>query len=189
MQVWLSSRLIRASNGRVVSLHFWARMGSQAIKALCRPSSSLQIQYYRSLLNMLFPTYTLAVLFVAGAILTSVSAICCGADGRCPRTALVNQISIELLQDAVWNASLDNSTLLDDGQHVVCISRTQEITLSGSPYGPTGVALALDANIEKGGICLSTYTIAILHSGSRSMDCVKQRLYNYKYYFFHDCIQ
>ncbi|MCJ1393622.1 hypothetical protein MMC18_006497, partial [Xylographa bjoerkii] len=81
---------------------------------------------------------------------------CRGSD-LCPHATWNNQASesvIRVLRDAVWDSTLDNSTRYRNGDHIICVSQTQNVTLSGIPYGSAGTTFDLNSNFGIGGICL-----------------------------------
>ena len=90
----------------------------------------------------------------------------CRGSGLCP-LASWNDKSTEsitqVLRDAVWASSKPNSTSYKSGDHIICVSQSQTLTLGGSVAGAAGEAplvgtatgtFSLSGSIAEGGICL-----------------------------------
>ncbi|KAL8746769.1 MAG: hypothetical protein Q9190_001248 [Brigantiaea leucoxantha] len=84
----------------------------------------------------------------------------CRGSGLCPRASLSSSDKIvQVLRDAVWESQKPNSTTYNDKDHIICISQTDKITLSGDAgvegEGLSGTfGLSGDLDIQAGGICL-----------------------------------
>ena len=85
---------------------------------------------------------------------------------NCRGSALCNRATsssdykiVQILRDAVWASSKDNSTSYQSGDHIICISQTDTITIEGGVEGESegltgSFSLSGDVNIQAGGICL-----------------------------------
>lgn len=87
----------------------------------------------------------------------------CRGSGLCDRASLSSGSGkiIQILRDAVWAANIDNSTTYNDGDHIICISQTDTVTLSGgadAEYGGASGSFELsgDVSFGAGGICKFT---------------------------------
>ncbi|CAF9929783.1 MAG: hypothetical protein HETSPECPRED_007447 [Heterodermia speciosa] len=96
------------------------------------------------------------------ALLTTSTAlgINCRGSALCDRaTSSSKDKIVQILRDAVWASTKDNSTTYQSGDHIICISQTDTVTIEagveGGPEGLTGsFSLSGDVNIQAGGICL-----------------------------------
>ncbi|KAI0880877.1 killer toxin [Annulohypoxylon maeteangense] len=91
------------------------------------------------------------------AFTSAVSAlgINCRGSGLCPRATWNNDVSvIQLLRDAVYAAPNPLSTSYKSGDHVICVSQSQKITIDAgfTLDGFTG-SVGLSGTIQEGGIC------------------------------------
>ena len=82
----------------------------------------------------------------------------CRGSGLCPRASWNNQAPesvIQILRDAVWDSSKPNTTTYSSGDHVICVSQSQPITIGLGPDidGLSGT-FGLSGSIPEGGICL-----------------------------------
>ena len=78
---------------------------------------------------------SLASLAAVSVILAPTTAlgINCRGSGLCPRASWNDQSSetvVQVLRDAIWADSDDNSTTYGNGDHIICVSQSQTITLS-----------------------------------------------------------
>lgn len=113
---------------------------------------------------MQLTTSTLAMSLTAlSTLLTSTSAlgINCRGSGLCDRATSTSKDGkiVQILRDAVYGSTLDPTTTFNDGDHIICISQTETVTITaeaGVEYeGATGTfGLSGDASINAGGICL-----------------------------------
>ena len=94
----------------------------------------------------------------------------CRGSGLCPLASWddTNSESIaQGLRDALWGSTDDNSTSFSNGDHVICVSESQPISVgitasaqaSGSKGAATaggslGTSLTLSGTIHEGGICV-----------------------------------
>ncbi|KAI0199840.1 hypothetical protein F4808DRAFT_461493 [Astrocystis sublimbata] len=82
----------------------------------------------------------------------------CRGSGLCPRASWNNiaDVSIiQLLRDAVYAAPAPLSTSYKSGDHVICVSQTQKITIeAGFDFHGLGGSIGLSGSIGEGGICL-----------------------------------
>ena len=96
------------------------------------------------------------------ALLTTSTAlgINCRGSALCDRaTSSSHDKIVQILRDAVWASNKDNSTSYQPGDHIICISQTDTVTIEAgveAEYeGLTGsFSLSSDFNIQAGGICL-----------------------------------
>ncbi|MCJ1463960.1 hypothetical protein MMC07_002570 [Pseudocyphellaria aurata] len=62
---------------------------------------------------------------------------------------------VQLLRDAVWASSKDNSTVYNSGEHIVCVGVNQPISIiPGVTKSPVTGSVSITGNIHEGGICL-----------------------------------
>ncbi|KAI3320447.1 hypothetical protein HD806DRAFT_232844 [Xylariaceae sp. AK1471] len=82
----------------------------------------------------------------------------CRGSGLCPRASWNNNADvsvIQLLRDAVYAASAPLSTSYESGDHVICVSQSQQITIEvGFELDGIGGSIGLTGSIGEGGICL-----------------------------------
>lgn len=109
------------------------------------------------------------------ALLTTTTAlgINCRGSGLCPRASWNNKASesvIQVLRNAIYTSKDPTSVSFANGQHIICVSQNQPVTVGGSVSaggssgggsegGATGTASAsgtfsLTGSIGEGGICL-----------------------------------
>lgn len=113
---------------------------------------------------MQLTTSTMAMSLTAlSTLLTSTSAlgINCRGSGLCDRASLSsgNGKIVQILRDAVYATTKDPSTTYNDGDHIICLSQTDTITLSGEAGaeadGLSGTfGISGDVSFGAGGICL-----------------------------------
>src|SRR5947207_1439947 len=75
-------------------------------------------------------TLTALTTFLEGS---SALGINCKGHVWCARAGWSNPSSmsiIQILRDAVWNSAKDNSTSYNSGNHIICISQSQKVTIS-----------------------------------------------------------
>ena len=100
------------------------------------------------------------VFYLISSVLPAVSAlgINCQGSALCDRAGFNNQASvsiIQLLRDVVWASSKSNSTTYASGDHILCISQSQQITIdAGVEIDGLSGGVSLSGNIGEGGICL-----------------------------------
>ena len=99
--------------------------------------------------------------FVAIALFMGSSAalgINCRGSGLCPRASWNNPNSdsiIQILHDAVWSSAKDNSTVYNNGDHIICVSQSQPVRIeAGAEYEGVSGSFSLDGTLHEGGICL-----------------------------------
>lgn len=94
----------------------------------------------------------------------------CRGSGLCPLASWDNPNSESIaqgLRDALWASTDENSTTFSNGDHVICVSESQPISVgvtasaqaSGGKDGATaggsvGASLTLSGTIHEGGICV-----------------------------------
>ncbi|CAD6594572.1 MAG: hypothetical protein ASARMPREDX12_000258 [Alectoria sarmentosa] len=97
----------------------------------------------------------------------------CRGSGLCPRASWNDKSSetiVQALRDAIWTDADLNSTTYNNGDHIICVSESQTITVGGSVSagvtsgaGPEGGAtgtvgasgtFSLSGSIGEGGICV-----------------------------------
>ncbi|KAL6721700.1 hypothetical protein ACLMJK_000804 [Lecanora helva] len=106
------------------------------------------------------------VLLYALSTTTSALGINCRGSGMCRIASWENKARVritQVLRDAVWNSPKPNSTTYGNGDHVICVSQFQTISLTHGLTSGGDVAgaqseqenqFSLSANIGGGGICL-----------------------------------
>lgn len=90
--------------------------------------------------------------------LTKREGINCRGSGLCDYASFTNSLSEDVaqgLRDAMYTSSMDDSVTFNDGDHIICVSSSLEITISGSVSGGEGATAGLSANghIGNGGVC------------------------------------
>ena len=91
---------------------------------------------------------------------TTALGINCRGSALCDRaTSSSNDKIVQILRDAVWASNKDNSTSYPSGDHIICISQTDKVTIKGGVEGEyeglTGsFSISGDVNFQAGGICL-----------------------------------
>jgi len=116
---------------------------------------------------MYIPTTVATILAIVTLIPTSLAlGINCRGSGLCGLASFENKSPervTQVLRDAVWDSKKDNSTTYANGDHIICVSQSQSITLGGSSAlgiseaGVTGTdtgTFSLTGSIGTGGICL-----------------------------------
>ena len=105
-------------------------------------------------ISLLLPTATAAL------------GINCRGSGMCHLASFQNKSRLRItqaLRDAVWDSARPNSTTYGNGDHVICVSQFQQITVSGEDErgaGAEGITNSLTAELSlsgalgSGGICL-----------------------------------
>ena len=82
----------------------------------------------------------------------------CRGSGLCPRASWNNaapESGIQILRDAVWDSVLPNATNYNSGDHIICVSQSQSITIGvGLDIDGVSGTFGLKGNIPEGGICL-----------------------------------
>ncbi|KAJ5200812.1 killer toxin [Penicillium cf. griseofulvum] len=82
----------------------------------------------------------------------------CRGSALCPRATWNNAVPqsiIQLLRDAIYAAPEPLSTAYRNGDHVICVSQSQPITISpGFAIGGITGSIGLSGSIHEGGICL-----------------------------------
>ncbi|KAI1145062.1 hypothetical protein F4825DRAFT_444843 [Nemania diffusa] len=82
----------------------------------------------------------------------------CRGSGLCPRASWNNVADvsiIQLLRDAVYASSAPLSTSYESGDHVICVSQSQQITIEvGFELDGLGGSIGLTGSLGEGGICL-----------------------------------
>ena len=110
-------------------------------------------------LERIFITFLL--LLLTGEI--TALGINCRGSGLCPRASWNNKLQVSVIQglrDFVWASPKPNSTTYKSGDHIICVSQNQPITISPSFTGPSidgvsaGASVGLSGTISEGGICL-----------------------------------
>ena len=90
--------------------------------------------------------------------LVSALGINCRGSGLCPRASWNNnspESVIQILRDAVWDSALPNSTSYNSGDHIICVSQSQPITIGvGADVDGLSGTFGLSGSIPEGGICL-----------------------------------
>ncbi|MCJ1463959.1 hypothetical protein MMC07_002569 [Pseudocyphellaria aurata] len=62
---------------------------------------------------------------------------------------------VQILRDAVWASTKDNSTVYNSGDHIICVGANQPITIgAGAGYEGVSGTFSLGGNIHEGGVCL-----------------------------------
>lgn len=112
----------------------------------------------------------LPLLFSTGATALGIN---CRGSGLCPRASWNDKSSetiVQALRDAIWTDADLNTTTYSNGDHIICVSQSQAITVGGSVSagvtsgagaegGPTGTVgasgtFSLSGSIGEGGICV-----------------------------------
>lgn len=103
----------------------------------------------------------------------------CRGSGLCPRATWNDKSSetvVQALRDAIWTDADSNSTTYSNGDHIICVSQSQPITVGGSvnagvtsgageegaptaTVGATGT-FTLSGSIGEGGICVFPQDLA-----------------------------
>lgn len=86
----------------------------------------------------------------------------CRGSGLCPLAGWDDTSSESIaqgLRDALWDSTDENSTSFSNGDHVICVSESQPITVgitasAEGAEGSLGTSLTLNGNIHEGGICV-----------------------------------
>lgn len=114
-------------------------------------------------------TSTLITLFYLTTLLPTIVlslGINCRGSGMCPLASWENKAReriTQVLRDAVWDSPKPNSTTYANGDHVICVSQFQTISISKGQTSGADVAgatdeqsttLGLSGVIGGGGICL-----------------------------------
>ncbi|CAF9925724.1 hypothetical protein IMSHALPRED_006768 [Imshaugia aleurites] len=103
----------------------------------------------------------------------------CRGSGLCPRATWNDkspETIVQALRDAIWTDADSNSTTYSNGDHIICVSQSQTITVGGSVNagvnsgaGPEGGAtgtvgasatFSLSGSIGEGGICVFAQDMA-----------------------------
>jgi hypothetical protein len=67
----------------------------------------------------------------------------------------------QLLRDAVWHSNKANSTTYANGDHVICVSQSQQISIdAGVKLDGVSGGISLGGSIGEGGICLFPQNMA-----------------------------
>lgn len=116
---------------------------------------------------MYIPIASLVILaMIALAPNVSALGINCRGSSLCHLASFENRSPeriTQVLRDAVWDSKKDNSTTYSNGDHIICVSQSQSITLGGSDAlgitenGATGTetgTYSLTGSIGTGGVCL-----------------------------------
>lgn len=116
-------------------------------------------------------TISTLITFFAALDATTALGINCRGSGLCPRAGWDNQgvgSVMQGLRDAMYSANISDSTLYKAGDHVICVSQSQKITITpgvtggvsasmpeGGPSANLGGSLSvgLSGSIGNGGIC------------------------------------
>ncbi|KAI1122959.1 hypothetical protein F5Y10DRAFT_252763 [Nemania abortiva] len=120
------------------------------------------------------------VLYALGAYaaLASALGINCRGSGLCPRASWNNNAPesiIQLLRDAVYAAPASLSTAYSSGDHVICVSQSQQITIEvGFELDGFGGSIGLSGSIGEGGICLFPQYMA--DGATLSLDSIRPLL-------------
>ncbi|KAL9638130.1 MAG: hypothetical protein Q9164_001750 [Protoblastenia rupestris] len=98
---------------------------------------------------------------------TSALGINCRGSGACPLASWQNQAPeriTQVLRDAVYQTTKSNETFYESGDHIICISGSQTISLTGgaeagvqAPQGPNAGlsgSFTLSGKLNTGGVCL-----------------------------------
>ncbi|KAK4694062.1 hypothetical protein P7C71_g3450, partial [Lecanoromycetidae sp. Uapishka_2] len=92
---------------------------------------------------------------------TTALGINCRGSALCDRATMSSSAGkiVQILRDAVYASQVDPSTVYNDGDHIICISQTDTVTITataGGDYdGVTGsFSLSGDLSVGAGGICL-----------------------------------
>ncbi|MCJ1376776.1 hypothetical protein MMC20_008021 [Loxospora ochrophaea] len=139
----------------------------------CIPPRSKSIPYTKSnaliasKLDKTSTTHsTLRFALLATTLLPLISAlgINCRGSGLCPRAGWNDPQSesiMQILRDAVWASTKDNSTTYNSDDHIICISESQSVTITaGAGYDGVSGSFSLNGNIGEGGICLFPQDLA-----------------------------
>ena len=86
----------------------------------------------------------------------------CRGSGLCPLAGWEDTSSESIaqgLRDALWDSTDENSTTYSNGDHVICVSESQPISIGVTASaeeagGSVGTSLTLNGNIHEGGICV-----------------------------------
>lgn len=117
---------------------------------------------------------TISALVAFFSVLDSSAAlgINCRGSGLCPRAGWDNQgvgSVMQGLRDALYTANISDSTFYNEGDHVICVSQSQKITITPgatagvsvplAPGGPSATAggslsVGLTGSIGNGGVCV-----------------------------------
>lgn len=117
---------------------------------------------------------TISALVAFFAVLDSSAAlgINCRGSGLCPRAGWDNQgvgSVMQGLRDAMYSANISDATMYNSGDHVICVSQSQKITITpgvtagvsvplseGGPSANAGASLSvgLSGSIGNGGVCV-----------------------------------
>ena len=107
---------------------------------------------------MLSSKFRVAVLILLYTPSITALGINCRGSGLCDRATLNNQASvgiIQLLRDIIYASSTSNNTAYASGDHVICLSQSQNITFDlGLEIDGISGGVELSANSPEGGICL-----------------------------------
>ncbi|PRP75338.1 hypothetical protein PROFUN_05649 [Planoprotostelium fungivorum] len=104
----------------------------------------------------------LGIAFAASSVNITADAfflgINCRGSGLCPRATWNNKAPISIIQafyDVVSQTTTDPNTMYNNGDHIVCVSQSQPITikLSAGYKGFTG-SVELSGSIPEGGVCM-----------------------------------
>ncbi|KAI2466283.1 hypothetical protein F4781DRAFT_406248 [Annulohypoxylon bovei var. microspora] len=102
----------------------------------------------------------MTLIFPLLAFISAVSALGINyrGSGLCPRATWNNNAPVsvmQLLRDAVYAAPTPLSTSYESGDHIICVSQSQKITIDVgfTLDGFTG-SVGLSGSIQEGGICL-----------------------------------
>ncbi|KAM0794289.1 hypothetical protein BDR22DRAFT_895303 [Usnea florida] len=120
--------------------------------------------------NSIISITALPLLFTTA---TTALGINCRGSGLCPRATWNDKSSetiVQALRDAIWTDADANTTTYNNGDHIICVSQSQAITVGGgvtagvtSGAGPDGGPTAnagvsgtfsLSGSIGEGGICV-----------------------------------
>lgn len=117
----------------------------------------------------MYVSLTIAAILATTTTLISHSlalGINCRGSSLCSVASFENKSSqriTQVLRDAVWDSKKDNSTTYSNGDHIICVSQYQSITLGASDAlsiaedGATGTetgSFSLTGSIRTGGVCL-----------------------------------
>ncbi|KAL9129302.1 MAG: hypothetical protein Q9217_002213 [Psora testacea] len=107
---------------------------------------------------------TIATSLIAPAISLGIN---CRGSGLCPLASWENKQPervTQILRDAVWQSPKSNDTVYNSGDHIICISGSQTISLTGGAEGSAAASegpsaglsgsFTLSGNLHTGGICL-----------------------------------
>ncbi|KAJ5631707.1 killer toxin [Penicillium longicatenatum] len=105
-----------------------------------------------------FPMFKFLLILCAHAHPILSLGINCRGSALCPRATWNNDVPesiIQLLRDAIYDAPEPLSTAYQSGDHVICVSQSQPITISpGFAIGGITGSIGLSGSIPEGGICL-----------------------------------